>query len=632
MSGSPSGPSRRVGEEGAVAIVVAVLLPVLILMAAYVLDLAGLRADRTSSQVTADMAAAAGVIDFDPVVPGSAAAACDVAKDFASSNLPGNIADPLVTVRSCLAAYPASSVCPGGPFSGPAVFTRGRYVIEVIYPVPDGHELMGTQGIVTAIDGDACERLGVRVQADRDYLFAPIAGNFGGQTAMSAVARSFLDPREEEYASLIVLQRNGCQTLENSGGGQIRVFDLIRDEPDENGNMVERRYPGTITVDTLPSGCSGGKKIIEARTSTGALVEATGRIVAHALLNGDGGNTSTYPEAALTTNLRPRPEAGPIITRSPVDYIYNCKKGGYPAGQTWSPQRAGQPIEACPDEGPDVAYIETLKNGLSPIDSGAAALAAGWSVYPDGAQTCAGASATLTPATVGSTRLYVDCSVGSGSDQFGPTDLRLEGFSHVIFREGISVGNNERLAITGNPSTGTLVYLPRKGVNQSGGELLLRDVFTYVDAPTGATSGQDNERFRSSGSTERFALQAPLDETGCSTVAGVPNAACFAPLALWSNSPSENELAGNGNGGVIGSMFTPNAKFKLRGSALASEAPCTGTVTWSQIAGNTGSSFNLESAQFFASQIDTAGGAAIRMCPNPETGVPVPLRSSGLIR
>ena len=642
----------RSSEEGAVAIVAALLLSTLVLLAAFVLDLGALRADRTASQSMADLAATAGVVDFDPVVAGQAQNACETAVSFASTNLMMSASEPLTTDVSCADAFPSAAVCPSGPFNGPAVFTRGPFTIEIVYPVQDGDPLMGDQALVEAIDGVACERLGVRITRDRELIFGPITGAFGADPATDAttnrgaVARSWLTGRDGDYASLVVLRREGCGTLRNAGGGKIRIYDLVRDEIDpDTGDPVTKRYPGIITVDTTPSGCSGGQRVIDANTSTGALVEATGRIVAHSLVSADSGNAWTFPPSAVPTHLRGgpppgrAPEAGPIITRAPVDHIYNCQKSGYVAGENWSPVRTPdpQPIAPCPDEGSDLAYIELLRDALDPITA-ANAPANGFAVWPTGSQTCADITADLSPSDyAGNTKIFFDCDAGSGPDQFGPTDLRLNGFTHVIFRRGITVGTSQHLEITGPTGTGTVVYIKERGVRQNGGRLLLQDVFTYIDAPTDDTSGQDSEEFVSTGSTDRFALKALLDNAtttaACEAYAsGAPPAACFAPLALWSNSRNQNELTGGGNGGVIGSIFTPRATFRVRGSADDTESPCTATVAWGDILSNTGGSINLESAQFFASAIDVAGGGTVRMCPNPDTAVPIPLRGSGLIR
>lgn len=620
---------RAADESGAVAIVTALSLTTLILMASFVLDLAQLRADRTSSQGVADMAASAGAFAYDPTVAGSWLDACEEALVFAVGNLP-DLPSP-VGAPDCAATFPAAVTCDASTAPQTAVYTAGPYTFRITIPVPDGEPLMAQQSIVGEIDGVPCERVAVEVARDREYILGGVAGFFGANTTRGAIAHSGLGDAETEYSSMIVLRRNGCQTLSNTGGGNIRVFNLVRDEVDDDGNLVEVTYPGTITVDTLPSGCTGGKKVIEARTAAGALVEAKGRIVAHALSSADTGNADTYPASAVPANLRPEPVAGPIITRAPVDHPYNCQTTGYPSGRTWSPQRFGQPISPCEADGAPPPYIERLVTALSPVSDASEALARGWAVYPSAAgETCAGAVGVLDPATVSSSNLFVNCRVGSGPDQFRPKGLHLNGFDNVVFREGIFVGNTDALAVTGTAAKGTVVYIPEKGVDQSGGTLQLQNVFTYVDAPDGSAN---NERFRSSGNTDRFALQAPLDDSDCSSyIGGAPPASCFAPLAVWSNASAENEITGNGNGGVIGAVFTPNAPIKLRGSSSTNEDPCTATVTWADISTNTGGSLNFESAQFFAEAVNTAGSAVIRMCPSPDSAVEIPLRTTNLIR
>lgn len=618
----------RRGEEGAVAVVAGVSLVAILLMAAFILDLGALRADRVASQSVGDMAAAAAAEAFNENE--SYTEACVAAFEYAVANLRG--ATPAAGAIASACATVPTTCDPSTPVA--VQLSAPPYDVHFVTPVPEptapdtGNAIVNTlrdrmaQQPPGSRDGQPCQRFGVEIQRSRAMIFGGLAGVFEGSTQRGAVSVVGTEAGPNEFSQLIVLQRTGCQTLANTGSGQIRVFTL-EDFPDpETGELTD--YPGQITVDTT-STCGNGAnaQVIDQRTSTNSLTEASGDIFAFNLLGPNPGKTFN-PAAVSGGNLVPEPRPGSMITRAPVDHRFNCLSTypAFSATTTWSPDRTGQPIDGC-DEAPGTpAYVKSLRDALSPITTAAQATTAGWGVLPQGE--CNGGTGTRTPTSYGGAqRLFVDCPISGGQRlRPGAAGLQLDGFSHIIFRDGLVFDSGE-LRINGP----TVVYVRAGGVDASGASLRMRNVFAYVDAPNG------DEIFRTSGSSDTLAWQAPLDRTACSSyTTGAPPAACFAPLALWNNATAMNELAGNGNGGIIGTFYTPNALFRFRGSSTISTAPCTATPTWAQINTNTGGVFNLEAAQFFTNRIDTAGGASVRMCPSPTTTVPTGAPLSGLIR
>ncbi len=637
-------------EEGAVAVITAILLTVLLLSAAIVLDIAGLRADRVQSKSVADMAAAASVASYDPEGPTGAEQACLDAIDFAAANLDDEEA-LAETNRSCSQIYSGYACDPLVAPSPAATYRIGDRIVEVLIPVPDAHPLMEQLSHGAAFDGTPCERVGVQISRDRDFLLARVAGFDGATTLQGSVGVTTIAGRDLEFASLIVLQRQGCQTLENSGGGVLRVLNLERWE-DKDGNVVpegspggtKKVYNGTITTDTVPGpGCGGQRKIIE--TSNNATTFAEGNIFAHSLVTADAGNTWTYNPAHVNSGaLSPRPRPGPEITRALIDHKFNCLPGGYTdSGPLWSPLRGQQPIGVCAPTNakgepitPPPPYLKLLDDAvqatMSEFEGGT--VPTGWSVFPDPAEgeTCSDDSVTITGG-----RWIVDC----------PEDLRPRGLSfvnveHIIFAQGVELGTNadvmEIEALSG--SAGTTVTMYQNGLELGGGELTMRNAFVYIrSAATNSTAG----RIDVSGSTNRFALQAPLpaelDTSACSSFGsgpGMPPAVCFGPLAVWSNyvgsgtGNRQNAVSGNAAGGIIGTVFTPNSTFRFRGSGDEEVQFC-GQQTWDLIS-NTSATLELAGAQFFTSRVDVAGTAEVGMCPSPDTTIGVPIRGSRLIR
>jgi hypothetical protein len=626
------------GESGAVAVVAAVTLTVLVLMAALVIDLGFMRADRVDSKSVADMAAAAAVVGFDASIEGSAQQACEDAVAFAAVNLGAEaVAD---ANRSCEEIYPEDYVCdPLVAPDPPATYTIGSHRVEVVIPVIDDEPLMLSLDH-GAFDGEPCDRVGVRIQRDRTFLLARVAGFADNTTTQGSVGRAHFQGEEKDFASLIVLKRHGCQTLVNAGNAVLEVLNLVRDE---DGEPEPVTYQGTITVDTEPQGCSGSQKIIQSAGTS--LTKAEGDIFAHSLFSTDPDNAYTYrPADVASGNLVPQPKPGPKITRALIDHLYNCLPDYSSATPLWSPERGNQGIGPCepkdatgaPIEPPPPPFLKELDDSVEAVMDGEDD---GWSVYPydSDAVDCSGSGVTVTGG-----RWIVDCPTG-----FGPDDLTFRNVEHIIFKNGLEIGTNHELTIEGDADIGTTVTMFTKGLDTDGGELSMRNVFTYIrEAPTAGSNG----RIRVGGSTDRFAVMAPLSDDHCidnyvplydadPDNSGMPPASCFAPLAFWSNfvgSASGNSLNvvnGDAAGGIIGTVFTPNSHFRFRGSGDLSGGACGSDpeVLWDLIS-TTAATLQLEGSQFFASSIDLPSGAEVGMCPSPDTTVGVPIRGSGLIR
>ena len=650
--------SRLGGENGAVAVIAALLLTVLLLFAALALDLGALRADRASGQLVADMAATAGAFVHDASQPGSARSACEQAVAYASENLDTDLVVDPDGAGGC-ELFSETDVCApdGEPIT--ARYRSGGLFVSITNPVPDPLDdptgLM--QDVSYAFDGTPCDRIGVRIRRDRDFLLAPVGGSDqtfqSGSTTRSAVAASLISGQPADFASLIVLQRAGCRTLEGAGGGKLQVLNL------DDGT------PGTIVVDTLPttgSGSShcqstaGGRKVIDAKTSTGSLIRAEGGIKVFAgrpgsewEFNGgisDPDNTYTWPVAAVNGGqLDPRPSPGGPITRALVDHLYNCQVGGYPTNQPWSPSVGDQPIAPCPESTFQIVedppgqftqievpapppYLERLEETVTSVMADPAG--AGWNVL----------DCDDTDSVKNGGNWVVPCS-----DTFGPDGLTFVDAGHIIFENGLSLSTGDEIKIYGTDAdgggTGTTVTMYTGGLETSGGVLEFRGVFTYIRS---TTTGSEEGRLRVGANTERFALQAPLDDSGCTfqygeageLPPGPPEAACFSPLAMWSNyvgsgqGNRQNSVSGNASGGLVGTLFTPNSRFIFRGSGDID--PSCGAPSWDQIS-NTSATLELQGAQFFASRINLAAAVEIGMCPSPSTTIPTdPERVVSLLR
>lgn len=590
---------RLTEESGAVAIVAGVSLVAMLLMAAFVLDLGALRMDRASSQSVGDMAATAAAGVF--AETDDAELACIAGLEYAVANLRGATASASDIATAC------------GGFSGAcvddvareAVLSAPPYVITLVNPVPDPsapgpfpaatetlRDRLAQQPSDAAFDGIPCERFGVEVERTRTFLFGGLAGAFDSTTQRGAIAA--LEPPGDEglYASLIVLHQSECQSLVASGG------------PSGGGIVVEgatydgEYHPGVITVDSAAMPCGPNSEIIDLDGSNSQIL--ADELYSYALqANGDTASNRANVHPNVPASRLTYPEPGPIITRAPVDHVYNCL-GSY-GTEDWSPAAAASvsSATACEDAGVRPPYLRQLHDRLAGLTSPPA----GWTVVTD-----------CTPSadiTVGGPNVYVDCAGGYKPKAITTfADVEMLVFKGELSATGASGG----VTIQGSATRGATVVV-RGNVSFSNQQALnISDAFIYL--PTGYVDigGQATVSWHAPNKT----LSSVCDIYDSSYVhaapslSPVPPGACFAPLGLWTNSGAVHNLKGGGGVTVVGSFFTPNAdEFRLVG----------------------GSGQNLDKAQFFAGKLRVDGGGNVRMIANPDTTVSIPLaRTLRLIR
>jgi hypothetical protein len=612
-------PVNTRSESGAVAVIVTIVLTSLLVATAFVVDLGALRADRIEGKVIADMAATAAAIDYRPGDAGAAQQACEDALEYAVANLRGASGTPVADPgRSCAEQFPSTYVCSPGDDRW-AYYTIGPYDIEIRLPVRDDPAGDGLDGGLLEdlahgddFDGAPCDRIGVRIYRDRGMIFGGVTGFALGTTSPGSVSKVWEDDGEE-FASLVVLRRTGCQTLDTGGNSQLRVNRI---------SLPKGDYQGIITLDTQPLGCADkpnqNNKII--RSYGSGLVWADGEIRSYALGSTDPDNTYTYQPGAVgvsresPSNLWPRPQAGEMVTRALIDHRYNCRPEGYPisGGESYEPSD-DQPIDPCDDESPPDRYMKFLHDWLA----SASFDPAGW--HNPGPAVCNKGSAPI-PIT-GQQRVFIDCPGG-----FEPRQVTITGARYVVVNGSLNMNENaQSFEITGPADGGTVLVFRNGDITRTGGNLRWRNVFTY------AVSGELD--MRGTSGDIRWEGPAKLSEAelpGCMSTPGQPRASCFGPLAYWGNGAVDNKIAGDAKGGIIGTVFTPNAVTAIYGSQPIDATPCSEIPTWASLAAST-SSLNLTGAQFFSKDFDLRGGAKLRMCPNPNL-LSTPGWSSNLIR
>jgi hypothetical protein len=620
-------------EEGAVAVVAAITLSVLVLMAAFVVDLGLVRVDTGRSQSTADMAAAAGANELDVITEWNAVEACEAAVAYAESNL-GASSGSATAIASCSSRFATMPTCnPADPRT--ALYTLDRYNIDITLPIPDNHPLMGTQALVTDYDGEPCERIGVSVQADRNFIFGGVGGFSEGESTRSAVGRAYAAGRDEALASLIVLRpnqyaSNNCNALSvNSNNTTVQIGSVTTVI---DGESVY--YPGVISAYSVPDPgvCTGTNQQVMTIESLGggAYIRADGLILSYGLDRGAATNQIYQAGAVASGALSPRPRPGPPTMRSTIDHLYNCKSS-YPSGPAWSPASHSLPYEDCAEATP--AYIEALHGAYQNL-SAADAAAGEWVVFPDDSASWACNDAQFSgvlpadvPTTRDPSRWYINCPGNTGPTRFQPNGFTLVDVDRVVLNGEIRMtAGSSNLRIDGG-TDGATVYIQTGDVTRNSGDLRLQNMSLYVHSGRIDLGG-------SSGTVELRALPLPSGTTACAGYggSGAPPPDCFERLAAWGNKAGNGNTDGHVLGGgsslfVQGIFFSPNNFVQVNGSGDTSILNCDPNSPAPPTA-----KVNLRDAQLWSSRISMGGSGSITLCPSPTFAEPIEIPGSSLIR
>jgi hypothetical protein len=553
--------------------------------AAIAVDLATLRYDLRTDRLASDAAATAGANRIEPFSGGNAEEACEIAWDYLLANLPDEGAG---TPPPC--SNLASACVSGMPRVAPA--SAFPYSVEIIHPVPDGHELMGTQALNLDIDGVPCQRLGVRVERVRDFTFAATFGFNTGTTEVRSVGRIRPDVGEGDVVPLVLLEPYDCDALTADGQGKITVTHfmdspgVIATDSDGSGVGCGASAPYIIEVQAMAD-----HRWIRALPVPGA-AGAKSAILAYAL-SGDAGAVASraYDPADLTTSIDPAltdptdpPEShfqlypeptfrSQRVTRAPIDHRYNCK-GTYP-------DYLGVTIRPCTGSG-DTHIDDLVADFGEPPGVQPMGYTQRWTdLDPD--------------CNVGSSEIYavngnwwVDCDpalvINGGTVRF------LDG--NVVFDGDIDLRSNGIFEMNPSASADYFAFFRDGGDILKGAQssITFKRTFVYLELGfldlVGGTGG--------------LIWTAPSDET-------FP----FEDLALWSESPDAHELGGQSGNTLTGTFFTPYADpFTLKGQSGQLQTD----------------------AQFLTRKLVVTGFSEVKMKPDPETSTLIPIRGVALIR
>jgi hypothetical protein len=429
-------------DRGAVIVIFAASMGLLLVLVALVLDISGAQRDKNADQAAADAMALAAAAELgNSSQPG--VAACQAAWEYLVVNL------PTIEVRPAASCTAFASVCsPSSARSATAVVSE--YRITITHPVPAGHDLLAGQ-TATANDGTPCQRVGIRVEQSRDNLFAEGAVGLD----VHAVGRH-IPGVGDATAPLILLSEHGCGVLRITGTGAVSV-DTATGEP------------GYIAIDSDGSECSNPNRVILDVNGQGTV--AADQVYMWALADGDA--TSAYSAGLIS----PMPVAASApVGRSAMDWRYNCSVAN-----------------GCP--GTPTAHLDTLVTQWA--GSGEPLPLGSFTRWTTSGRSCSPTGDVVVPA--GS--WWIDCgtsglSVGGtltfqGGDIVSDGPIKATGTGGV--RVNCSDGNPNDLVAPSTcpadpPSPSILVL--RSGDLMDAGGIELRETMVYMQAGTAKLSGQ----------------------------------------------------------------------------------------------------------------------------------------------
>lgn len=604
---------RPRGDDGAYAILYALLLLTVLGLAALVIDLGMLRQNRRETRLAADAAAVAGAGQLDTI---SGAAnprqACLDAWSYLGTNLdfvvPGN--------TGCDIFPTVVTSCPASTDPVPAIGTVEEFTIAITWPVPDASTLLtapnvtaaggvsATQEVDPLVDGeDPCARIAVQVQQDQDPTFGAVFGADGAATTVTSVARATERAGVAgPIAALNVLEDNECQAILTSGQASIEIA-AVGDRP------------GIVAVESSgrhPTGCPNNKPwvIDVAETASGGHVWANGLDgVGKGIIYSYALNPSANPDDAYNPGtiapaddlLLPTPTLmAQRFGATPVTNIYDC-------------------LDAtdCPDS-PE-KYVSTLKTRFDsatpqPYEHAGAfpatafktlSVANGVAGWP---ANCKVSDVVLVPAG----NWYADCNTlevsgtlvvaGGNLVTKGGVDVKSTGcFAMNVPITGVASCPTQNAAgevVPGATDEGILFM--RGGDFTKGAQAAIFVERTFVYMKSGHIDF-------GAGSGALYLTNPKPDEVGCDEEC--VNAR-FGKVSLWNESSDTQELGGQAAVVLRGILFVPNATFQYNGQA-------------SQVQTN---------AQFWANKLLITGQGTLVMAPDPNDSVARPEAATVLIR
>lgn len=666
-------------DDGAYAVLYALVLLIFVALTALVVDLGALQHDRRSDRVLTDNAAISGATAMGDQPP-DAYTGCLAAWTAIRDNL--GVADAPAKDKNTCSVFPKTTsavfdACPATAITatGTLLANGTTYTISVTWPVLDNSSLMLNpdirpqpagfqQPINPDQDGPPCKRLGVTVGQSRQFLFASALGDGGASTVDHSVALNSLSGGNgTEPAPLVILDPHACDTLVAQGGGGVLV---------SANNNLDPPVPGIIAIDSDGISCSGGQTVVNSTSQSGNVcTPATfetdncqsaiwaedssdgqqAQIDMYALRSGSALPAYNVNQVTCTTSAPPNGPSGPLcpkplalserINRDFVDEDYNCTT----VDDTCDPLGPTAPVSQLQK------FVQTsfgttgscLNDGFPPgFKCIGPKRTCSWdtSVSPPTKNCTTTASDQCKNAPTGSFagNVFIDC-VGK-NETFTVSGLTAftgaSGGATVVFNGNVDIsGSGACLAFnTGGMCSATLSSLASDGpvvfvagnLTTSGGGAAFIAPQTFVMLGSCARDGSSCDNSNApylnlqGNSSADIVWSAPLGPLLATPVDCVPGTGGTAPTAACFHKLALwNEYASSNTPDTVSGQ----AGLLLRGSFFTPNA---------QFNLSGGGNANIQDAQFITGLLDVNGGGLLTMVPNTKFTISPPLLSASLIR
>jgi hypothetical protein len=587
--------ARRNDERGVVIVLFAALMVALLGLSAIVVDLSQQRSSRRSAQSIADLAALGGGKSLSAGDPGQACRDAITYLDINVKDLSPKIDAPTFCAQSGNNVALTSCSVSGGPAQAKPSATVGRYAVTLLYPVLDSDMTDSRFTGPGKRDGNACQRMGIRVGITDNAYFGRVLGTSTLQTSRLAVVKQS-NSRGSRIPALWLLDPYGCTALTISGGSQLTLGDTTTSPP----------IPGVATIDSDGTACSQNQDTISA-SGTGTFLQAIpttgvnpGVISLYALPVDATTCVGTACDQADVNSGRISPQPVPSIeraTRAPIDWRYNCKRGPNVFTPIY-PAYHGVTMADCPVDVTLPPFVDQFTTLVGTSGQPVGSSFARWTDtkncnVPTGSVVIDGNS-------------WVNCnqlSIGAG------TDLVFNG--NVVFDGTVKMTGGSLRFNLNNPA-GATSTLPSACVSAVTASCLA------TSSSTAAWAYFRNGDLNVTGGTIRldhtlvFQRGGAIKDTGGTAPTwSPPTEGPFRSLSLWSEASDAYTVAGGGGLDLRGVFFTPEANpFKITG----------------------GGGVNQQHAQFISYHLDISGSGTLKLAPDLEEYVAIPPKAGTLIR
>lgn len=575
-------------DEGAFAILFAVLVVVLVGVVGFALDLALLRESRAQTRSMADSAVVvAGASLKDQSGAWTPRAACTAGWSYLVAGIGSDGSS------SCSSFNPTYTTCPASAIT--ATWSDAEWRVVWTWPVPQDSTLMTrpdsereqSQVYNAQVDGASpCDRIAVEIFKLNQLGLSSVFGQGESTTRSASVARNVqTGTNSSAIAALNILDTANCKALATDGQGKVTVGTATR--------------AGIIAVES------------DASASGGSLGCGTNYAI-------DPGQGSKPGDQPWVKTIGPAAGGGKgIILSFALSGVSSSRAYPGAPGSPTDPSKLNTTPTSLSTRSGTAPVTAIFQSAISSLRSslGGSTAPSGFTTLPGPAVPTFSCNRTgaAKPLVIPRGDYWINCATYNVKDIVIFTGGRVVAKGDVDIQGGACLAINVPATsaascptITGlgtnavttspAPSADSVLYLQNGRLYRtSTGVFLAPRTMTFVSAGSGGKAGQIDV----GGGDGQLLMTSPADPSGS-----------FYKLTVWSDSTAVHTIGGQGALGLRGVFFIPFAPTELTGQA-------SGTQT---------------SAQFWTLRLTIKGQGEIVMDVDPNAAIPRPIYGSTLIR